>query len=152
MFLHIALDQLHGQPITLHMLTYFLPTVLRYNKPNKSKNHRHFSYYLVLQKIKLFLWDFGIKNSVRITEGSDNGNSDNQGSTVLTINNLLADLLIRQTFFRQMLETSQFAKLSPYQTFLLYGNSKFTRPLHFIKYKIIPHHSARICSPLNHYS
>ena len=32
---------------------------------------------------------------------------------VLTINNLLADLLIRQTFFRQMLETSQFAKLSP---------------------------------------
>ena len=40
---------------------------------------------------------------------------------VLTINNLLADLLIRQTFFRQMLETSQFAKFSPHQTFLLYG-------------------------------
>ena len=33
---------------------------------------------------------------------------------VLTINNLLADLLIRQTFFCQMLETSQFAKLSHY--------------------------------------
>ena len=28
---------------------------------------------------------------------------------VLTINNLLADLLIRQTFFCQMFETSQFA-------------------------------------------
>ena len=32
---------------------------------------------------------------------------------VLTINNLLADLLIRQPFFCQMLEKSQFAKLSP---------------------------------------
>ena len=28
-------------------------------------------------------WDFKIKNSVRITEGLDNGDSDNQGSTVL---------------------------------------------------------------------
>ena len=40
---------------------------------------------------------------------------------ILTIDNLLADLLICQTFFRQMLEKSQFAKLSPRQTFLLYG-------------------------------
>ena len=38
------------------------------------------------------------------------------------INNLLADLLIHQTFFYQMLEKSQFAKLSPHQTFMLYGN------------------------------
>ena len=30
---------------------------------------------------------------------------------VLTINNLLADLLIGQTFFHQMFEMSQFAKL-----------------------------------------
>ena len=43
---------------------------------------------------------------------------------VLTINNLLADLLIRQTFFHQMLKKSQFAKfpLPPHQTFLLYGS------------------------------
>ena len=27
-------------------------------------------------------WDFKIQNSVQITEGSDNGDSDNQGSTV----------------------------------------------------------------------
>ena len=40
---------------------------------------------------------------------------------VLTINNLLADVLIQQTFFRQMLETSEFTKLSPCQTFPLYG-------------------------------
>ena len=44
-----------------------------------------------------------------------------QTKLVLTINNLLADLLIRQTLFCQMLETSQFAKHSPHQTFPLYG-------------------------------
>ena len=38
--------------------------------------------------------------------------------SVLTINNLLADLVIRQTFFCQMFEKSQFAKLSR----LLYGS------------------------------
>ena len=27
-------------------------------------------------------WDFKIRNSIRITEGSDNRDSDNQGSTV----------------------------------------------------------------------
>ena len=37
---------------------------------------------------------------------------------VFTINNLLADLLICQTFFHQTLETSQFAKLSPAKLFL----------------------------------
>ena len=40
---------------------------------------------------------------------------------VLTINNLLADLLIHQTFFHQMLEKSQFAILSPCKTFPPYG-------------------------------
>ena len=40
---------------------------------------------------------------------------------VLTINNLLADLLIRQTFFRQIVEKSQFANFYPCQTFPLYG-------------------------------
>ena len=36
---------------------------------------------------------------------------------VLTINNLLADLLIHQTFFHQRLEQSQFAKLTPLPNF-----------------------------------
>ena len=36
---------------------------------------------LVLQKIKLS-WDFKIRNSVQITEGSDNVDSDNRGPTV----------------------------------------------------------------------
>ena len=36
-----------------------------------------------------------------------------QTKLVLIINNLLADLLICQIFFRQMLEMSQFAKIPP---------------------------------------
>ena len=41
---------------------------------------------------------------------------------VVTIDNPLADLLIRQTFFCQMLEKSKFTKHFPCQTFPLYGN------------------------------
>ena len=40
---------------------------------------------------------------------------------VVTIDNPLADLFIRQTFFHQTLEKSRFAKHSARQTFLLYG-------------------------------
>ena len=40
---------------------------------------------------------------------------------VVTINNLLADLFIRQIFFHQMLRKSKFAKVSPCQSFPLYG-------------------------------
>ena len=38
---------------------------------------------------------------------------------VVTINNLLADLFIRQTFPRKMLEKSRFAKLSRYAVSML---------------------------------
>ena len=49
---------------------------------------------------------------------------------VLTINNLLVDLLICQTFFRQMLEMSQFtkfslAKLSCYTVYCIHSNLNF---------------------------
>ena len=44
---------------------------------------------------------------------------------VLTINNLLADLLICQTFFHQMLETSQFTKF-PLPNFPLAKLSRYT--------------------------
>ena len=33
-------------------------------------------------KNQIIFWDFKIQNSIRITEGLDNGDSDNQGSTV----------------------------------------------------------------------
>ena len=32
---------------------------------------------------QIIFWDFKIKNSIWITDGSDNGDSDNRGSTVL---------------------------------------------------------------------
>ena len=32
---------------------------------------------------QIIFWDFKIRNSVQITEGSDNGDSDNQDFTVL---------------------------------------------------------------------
>ena len=35
-----------------------------------------------LQKKQAVSWDSKIRNSVRITEGSDNGDSDNRGPTV----------------------------------------------------------------------
>ena len=45
---------------------------------------------------------------------------------VVTIDNPLADLFICQTFFRQTLEKSRFAKHSARQTFPLYGKSSGT--------------------------
>ena len=51
---------------------------------------------------------------------------------VLTISSPLADLLIHQTFFRQRLEKSQFAKLS---SSLVYG---VARPLFLLLYSDFP--------------
>ena len=43
------------------------------------------SFHLLLgfAENQIVYWDFKIKNSVPITEGLDNGDPDNQGSTVL---------------------------------------------------------------------
>ena len=54
--------------------------------------------------------EFGESSAIRQTKTIQIG---------ITINNLLADLLIRQTLFHQMFETSQFAKLSRYTVPLL---------------------------------
>ena len=63
-----------------------------------------------------------------------------QTKLVLTINNLLVDLLICQIFFLQMLETSQFAKISPHQSFPPYGiysiALKFATDSHHRNYSI----------------
>ena len=40
------------------------------------------------------LWGFKIRNSVQITEGSDNGDSDNRGPTVLVYNSGNQNVLI----------------------------------------------------------
>ena len=52
---------------------------------------------------------------------------------IITINNLLDDLLIHQTLFHQMLEKSQFTKLSPtklscYTVYCVYGIACFPSP------------------------
>ena len=57
-----------------------------------------------------------------------------------TIDNPLADLFIRQTFFRQTLKNSGFAKHSARQTFPLYGSHKVLHPLgqpHSTAYKYV---------------
>ena len=59
----------------------FLSTVLWYNIPNKTKNHTSIPF------VTWFCWkskDYIMWNGVQITEGSDNGDSDNQGPTVCT--------------------------------------------------------------------
>ena len=57
---------------------------------------------------------------------------------VVTIDNPLADLLIRQTFFRQTLEKSRFAKHSARQTFPLYG-TELVNGLILIGYMEVKH-------------
>ena len=42
-----------------------------------------FHLLLGFAKNQTVFWDFKIHNSIQITEGLDNGDSDNQGSTVL---------------------------------------------------------------------
>ena len=44
---------------------------------------------------------------------------------VMTVNNLLADLLICQTFFRQMLKKNQFTKLSHYMVASMIVNNYY---------------------------
>ena len=66
MFLHIMVTELRGVPIISHMLICFLPILLDF-----AENQG-------------ILSDFKIQNSVRITECSDNGDSDNRGPTVYT--------------------------------------------------------------------
>ena len=66
------------------MLICFSTTLLWYNKP---KNHTDVLFITWLWRKSRHLLGFQNQNSIRITEGSDNGDSDNgdsdnQGSTV----------------------------------------------------------------------
>ena len=87
---------------------------------NFSTLNNHTQYLLVLPYSGKVWWGESLTNLVNRPRFAKLKLS----KLVITINYLLADLLIRQTFFCQMLETSQFAKLSPCQSFSLYGNSK----------------------------
>ena len=52
------------------------------NKPSKSKNHTGISFVTWFCRESNHLLGIKIQNSVRITEGSDNGDLDSWGSTV----------------------------------------------------------------------
>ena len=40
-------------------------------------------------EIQIFYWDFKILNSIQITKGSDNGDSDNQGSIIVSFSSYI---------------------------------------------------------------
>ena len=60
----------------------FLSNVLWYNKLNKSRNHTSITFITCFCRNSNCVLGFNIQNGVQIIEGSDNGDSDNQGPTV----------------------------------------------------------------------
>ena len=82
--LHITVNQLRGQPILSHMLLCFsmyCTDILVLSLTNL-KITQAFHIILSFAENQTIFWDFKIRSSVRITEGSDNRDSDNRGSTV----------------------------------------------------------------------
>ena len=74
-----------GQPIILHMLILMLFYSLYYDISLTSlKITQAFHLLLAFAENPIISWYFKIQSSVWITEGSDNGDSDNRGSTVYT--------------------------------------------------------------------
>ena len=80
MFLQVALKQLHGWPILLQMVMCFFTHCTR---PASLRITQAFHLLLDFTENQIVLCNFTIRNSVRITEDSDNEDLDNQGSTVL---------------------------------------------------------------------
>ena len=80
MFLHIVLNQLRGRPIISHMLILFYPLYYDIMSLTSLKITQTFHLFLGFAENQIVIWVFKIKNSIWITEGLDNGDSDNQGS------------------------------------------------------------------------
>ena len=81
MFLHITVNQLHGRPIVLIL---FYPLYYDIINLTSLKITQAFHLLLVFAENQVVFSNFIIRNSVRITEGLDNGDSDNRGPTVYT--------------------------------------------------------------------
>ena len=83
----------------------------------------------MLQQFTLLQSSLNVPYSGKVWQGESLANLANRlrfaklkpSKLVVTIDNPLADLFIRQTFFRQTLEKSRFAKHYARQTFPLYG-------------------------------
>ena len=74
MFLHITVNQLRGRPLYYDIISLA-----------SLKITQAFHLLLDFGENQVVFRDFKIRNSIRITEGSDNGESDNQGPTVFAI-------------------------------------------------------------------
>ena len=70
---------------------------------------------------QIFFWDFKIRNSVQITEGSDNRDSNNQGSTVLLIDHKLR-VLYETCTPEQKAQKAGVASYNCYITINAYGD------------------------------
>ena len=83
MFIHITVNQSRGRSIIsrpANMLFFSLYYDIL--SLTSLKITRVFHLLLGFVENQTVFWDFKIRNSVRITEGSDNGDSDNRGPTV----------------------------------------------------------------------
>ena len=85
MFLHIAVSELHGWLNNIaHDNMLFYPLYYDIISLTSLKITQAFHLLLGFAENQGVFWNFKIQNSVRITKGSDNGDSDNQSSTVHT--------------------------------------------------------------------
>ena len=83
MFVHIMVNQLRGQLIISRLLICFFSLHYDIISLTSLKITQAFHLLLVFAENQVVFRDFVIRNSIRITEGSDNGDSVNQGPTVL---------------------------------------------------------------------
>ena len=65
-----------------HANMLFYPLYYDIISPTSLKITQTFRLLLGFAENQVVFWDFKNKNSIRITEGLDNGDSDNRGSTV----------------------------------------------------------------------
>ena len=82
MFLHITVNQSRGRPIIVPANMLLFSLYYDVLSLTSLKITQAFHLFLGFVENLTVLWDFKIRNSVRITEGSDNGDSDNRGTTV----------------------------------------------------------------------
>ena len=76
-------NELHGQLIISHIITCFsYPLYYDIITLTSLEITKAFHLLLGFAENQGVLWDFKIQNSIRITEGLDNGDLDNRGSTV----------------------------------------------------------------------
>ena len=66
-----------------HANMLFYPLYCDVISPTSLKITQALHLLLDFAENQIVFWDFKIRNSIQITEGSDNGDSDNRGSTVL---------------------------------------------------------------------